>query len=157
GEERRRDFEAKRLGGVQIDHQFELRRLQHGQIHRLGALENACRVNAHLVVGVNSIYSIAYQAASDGVFAKLIHRRKTVVCGEREQLTTTSIEEWIARNGESGYSLFSHRPKGCVDLAFGARMKHSNLQSECAGRLLRVAQLVLGHDKFGVVKKGNGL
>jgi hypothetical protein len=31
-EERERDREAKRLGGVEIDHQFELRRLHHWQV-----------------------------------------------------------------------------------------------------------------------------
>jgi len=39
-EERRRDFEAERLGGLEVDHQFERGRLLNWKIGRLGALED---------------------------------------------------------------------------------------------------------------------
>jgi hypothetical protein len=35
-DEERRHFEAKRFGGLEIDHQLELRRLLHGEVGGLG-------------------------------------------------------------------------------------------------------------------------
>ena len=41
GEQRRRHFEAERLGSFQIDDQFEFGRHQHRQVGRLCTLEDA--------------------------------------------------------------------------------------------------------------------
>ena len=40
GEQRRRDFEAQRLGGSQVDHQLIFGRRLHGEVCGLLALEN---------------------------------------------------------------------------------------------------------------------
>src|SRR5438552_14409293 len=44
GEQRRRHVEAERPGGLEADHQFELRRLLHREVGGLGALENLINV-----------------------------------------------------------------------------------------------------------------
>jgi hypothetical protein len=45
-EKRHRDCEAERLGGLEVQDQFDLGRLLHWQVGRLFALENPARVNA---------------------------------------------------------------------------------------------------------------
>src|SRR5262249_54379256 len=47
-EERRRNGEAKQPGGLGVDNQLELARLHDRQVRRLGALEDATRIDAHL-------------------------------------------------------------------------------------------------------------
>ena len=48
----RRHVEAERLGGLEIDDQFELGRLLDRQVGRLGALENAAGVDAGLPIRI---------------------------------------------------------------------------------------------------------
>ena len=43
-EQRRRDRQAQRLGGLEVDHQLELRRLLDGQVTGPGALEDLVHV-----------------------------------------------------------------------------------------------------------------
>ena len=64
GEQRRRHFEAERLGGFEIDHQFELGRRLHRQVGRLLALEDAVNVAGCAPVLVDEIRSIRDQAAA---------------------------------------------------------------------------------------------
>src|SRR5215467_388874 len=57
-EQRLRDRKAKRLGGLEVDDELELRRLLHRQISRPGAFEDPIHVGgcaAHLVIEVDAI------------------------------------------------------------------------------------------------------
>ena len=44
----RRNCEAKRLGGLEIDHELKLGRLYDWQVGRLGAFENPASIDANL-------------------------------------------------------------------------------------------------------------
>src|SRR5262252_4016342 len=156
GEQHRRDFEAQRLGGFEINDQLELDRLQDGQVDWLGAFENLCRVNANLAVGVDGVYSIAHQAASCSIFTELINRRKHIVRRQNHKLTAAGIEEWIGRKDERCGLLLNHRSKGGVDLIIRARMKYINLQAERPCCLSHVVQLALSRCKFRVIEEGDG-
>src|SRR6516164_6642868 len=65
GQQRFRDGEAERLGGLEVDDEFEFCRLLHGEVGRLFAFENAPGIDASLVVRIADAAAIAHQAAGE--------------------------------------------------------------------------------------------
>jgi hypothetical protein len=70
-----RHGEAERLGGLEVDSQFEFGRLLNREISRLGAVEDLSSVGAELAIRVDDAWSIADQAAGSGEFAECGNRR----------------------------------------------------------------------------------
>src|SRR5215472_4583625 len=70
GEQRRRNFEAERPGGLEIDDQLVLGRRLHRQVGGLLALENAAGIGAGLAKQIGKVRSIAHEPASVGKLAK---------------------------------------------------------------------------------------
>src|SRR5262245_31411271 len=68
-----RNLEAKRLGGLEVDHQLERGRLHHRQVAGLGAVENLSGVNADLTICSRDAGAVADQAAGQGEFAPERH------------------------------------------------------------------------------------
>src|SRR5215469_8468116 len=79
GEDRRRDRQAERLRGLQIDNQFEPSRLLHGQVRRLFALQDTSGVSADLSKGEGDTSPVTEQAAGRGKFWPVIDRGDAVV------------------------------------------------------------------------------
>src|SRR5262245_30695009 len=94
-EQRDREGEAERLGGLEIDDQLHLHRLLNRQIGWLLALENAASVDANLTVRVRKAVSVAHEATSHGVLAKWVHRGHRVARGQCDKLLAPAIEERI--------------------------------------------------------------
>src|SRR5262245_58781583 len=67
---RRRDREVEGLRGFEVDDQLERRRLQHGQIGGLGALQDLASVEAGLPIRVHQAGCVAHQATSLDEFTK---------------------------------------------------------------------------------------
>src|SRR5262245_14571364 len=61
-EERDRDCETERLGGLHVDDEFDFRRLLHRQVRRVLALEDAAGVDATETIRVPDTASVAHQA-----------------------------------------------------------------------------------------------
>src|ERR1700738_4742833 len=68
GEDRLRDGEAERLGGLEIHDQLECGWLLHRQIGGLSTFEDLSDVSTDIAIGVGQVRSIADQAAGRGVF-----------------------------------------------------------------------------------------
>ena len=66
-----RDGKAERLGGLEIDDEFEFARLHDRQIGWFFALENACGIDAKLARLMADAGTIAHQAAGQGVLADM--------------------------------------------------------------------------------------
>jgi len=86
GENRWRHGEAELLGGLEVDHQLEGRRLLDRQIGGLLALENPSGVNASLAKGRSDAGPIADQAAGSGKFRQCIDRRKGMARRQPDEL-----------------------------------------------------------------------
>ena len=54
-DEERRHLETKRLGGLEIDHQLELRRLLHGEVGGPGALQNLVHVRGAAPIEIEKV------------------------------------------------------------------------------------------------------
>src|SRR5512132_1983160 len=76
--QRKRDGDAERLGGLEVQEQFNFRDLLDRQLARFCALENPAGINADLSICVRTTASIAYQTAGCGELAILEDRRHCV-------------------------------------------------------------------------------
>src|SRR4051812_24474689 len=85
-EQREREGEAKRLGGVHVDHQFDPRRLLHRQVGRLLALEDATGVDTEYPIDLGEAGVIAHQAASLGKLALAVDRGNAMTQGQSGDL-----------------------------------------------------------------------
>jgi hypothetical protein len=72
GEQPWQNGEAQQTGGVGIDDQFELRRLHHWQVRRLGALEDATGIGADLTIVIHHTRPVAQQPAGFGKFTQRV-------------------------------------------------------------------------------------
>jgi hypothetical protein len=81
GEQRRRDFEAKRAGGLEVDDQRHLGGLFDRQIGRLVAFEDAVDVASSASVLIDRIGAVGDQAAVGDEEAERVNGRQAVNAG----------------------------------------------------------------------------
>src|SRR5262249_15182500 len=102
-------FEAKRLGGFQVEHELELRGLHDGQIGRLLALENPSSVFPSLTVGIGYAASVAHQPTGRHGFAQRVHRWETVTRGLRDDLFSIGGQNRASTNEQPTSSTLDAR------------------------------------------------
>ena len=140
GEDRRRDGEAERLGGLEIDDQLEGRWLLDRQIGWLGALQDPSGVNAGLVSDGYVVNSIANQAADRDEWRMRIYCRNGMALCQRDDLLASARDEPIGVDDEPAYMQLDERREGCVDFGFGARLQDRKLHPLRAGCFLRFCE-----------------
>src|SRR5437870_5951176 len=77
-QQRLRDPEAERLGGLQVDHELELGRLFHGKLAGLRALEDLVGEACESVVKVGIVHRVGYQSPGLDELAGRIGGRQPV-------------------------------------------------------------------------------
>ena len=75
GEQRRRNSEAERPGGLEVDDELEFGGLHDREVGGLLAVENPAGVDADLAIGISDAGPVAHQATGYDVFAQVITRR----------------------------------------------------------------------------------
>ena len=92
-----RHRDAKRAGGLHIDHKFERGRLLHRHVGRLFALENAPRIDADQPVTLHIAGTVAHEPAR---FDEVAQRRD-----RRHPVARRKVASWIRRLLNSGSAL----------------------------------------------------
>src|SRR5262245_20531429 len=95
-EQREGEGDAKRLGSLEVDDQFNLCDLLHGQVGRLLAFENPSGVDADRMVQVRKVASVAHQAAGRGEHAVCVNRWHPITERQCTELFAPAIEECIS-------------------------------------------------------------
>src|ERR1700730_15094382 len=104
--EEQRHVEAKRLGGLEVDHQLELDWGLDGKIARLLTLEDAIGIDRRAPKIIGHVNSVGQQAAEFSEEAVRINGRAAVGTSQRYDLYAMGIREAIR-----------HRDKATIRLA----------------------------------------
>src|SRR6516165_1437273 len=139
GEDRQRDGEAERLGGLEIDDQLEGRWLLDRQIGRLGALQDPSGINADLVTDGYVVNSIADQAADRNEWRMRIYCRNGMALRQRDDLLASARDEPIGVDDEPDGMQPVEGREGGVDFGFGAGFQDRKLYLLHEGCFLRVS------------------
>src|SRR5689334_15532793 len=91
-----RKVDAERLGGSQVDDQFELCRLHNGQIGRFLSLEDPRGVDPDLAIRAGKVLAIAEKTAGSRVRTPIVNCRNPVTRNQCDDLLTAA--EVIASN-----------------------------------------------------------
>src|SRR5262249_59803933 len=91
-----RHFKSERLGGLEIDDEFEFGRVLHWQICWLFALEDTRDIACGATVRLDRIAAVRHQAAGDGEQALRIDRRQAIARHQRNDHVTMG-DRWPTR------------------------------------------------------------
>jgi starch phosphorylase len=161
-QQRFRDGEAERFGGIEIERQLEFSRRRHRQIGRLLALEDATGIGTDLAIYFGTIGSVTHQSAFLDYKAVLEARSHPMTRRQRDDLLAPlEAQEEIAADEQRIETPLGQRRKGVVNLARSAGHQHINLLPDGLRCGLHVAPTSFGlrvalHLLRGVPRDGNG-
>src|SRR5262249_43427617 len=119
-EHARRNVETKRLGGLEIDDELELGRLNDRKVAHLASLEDARNIGAGLSVAVREACAVAHQATVPHECLLLVDGWEGMLCSQRHDVVAAAVEEWIGAYDEGAGTRPNDRRKGCRELALVA-------------------------------------
>src|SRR5262249_290030 len=116
GEQRRRHFEARRLGGLEIDYQFVLGRILHWQISRSLALKDAVDITSRAPVEVGIVGPVGDQASVGDEGTVRIYGGQLVPGGKRDDQIAMNQDRWARRHNQSAGCSTRERRDRALDL-----------------------------------------
>src|SRR5207247_1276572 len=130
GEQRRWHDDAKRLSGLQIDHQFELGRLLDGQVRRFRSLENLAYVDRGAPIQIRKIRSVGHEAASLDIVPGLEDSRQPMLCREIREASSLKLEYGCWPHDQSTRARLGHIREDPVEVLPCPRLKNLKLHPE---------------------------
>src|SRR5215475_15867401 len=97
-EQHRRNRQAERLGGLQIDDEIEFNRLLDRQIGRLRSAQNPVNITSGAPELVNKVYSIGHQTSRFNIVTRAVHRRQSSVECQRINANAVGVYKRIGRD-----------------------------------------------------------
>jgi len=144
-----RDREAERLGGLQVDHQIQLRGTLDRQLGRPFALENATGVDTGLPPSIKKVGSIAHKTTLFGSLAPRVSHRHSIARGQRRDLIAVNVKKPIATHEECVSSLLNEIDKGRPDLAWATCIHMEQVHPKSSRCYLDVSRLGLNKNWIG--------
>src|SRR6266851_1285210 len=136
-EQVRRDFEAERLRGLEIDDEFELVYLLDRQVGRVGALKNSTSVSTAFVIAITEDRSIAHQATGFDELAEFVERRDCMTCRKRDKVLAPTGEERVGADEKRIGPLLDKRREDLIEVVFSDRTHDTELERQRTRRALR--------------------
>src|SRR6266542_1690126 len=131
-----RDRQAEGLGGLEVDDQFELRRLGDGQISGLGAIENLIDVGGGAPEHVRDAGSIGHEAAGVYRLPPWINRRQPTLCRKGYEASVFRKEHDAGQHGYRAHLRSSDFRESPVEIIPIPRLDELEPQCQCARGVL---------------------
>src|SRR5262245_58966899 len=103
------------LRGLHVDYQLELRRLFHGQVTWLGALEDLVNLGCGTDTRLKKIRRIGYETTGLCILAERTRRGEAALRGESRDLDSRGNEHRVYNHGQCLGPLFRHGLESHVD------------------------------------------
>ena len=103
--------------GLQVDSQFELRRLLNRQVCRVCTAEKLARINSQLAPKRGEVRSIAHEAPAARILLQLINGRNSLTESELGNSCSSNEKECVSTDDERASFFFAHRFEGCFKCA----------------------------------------
>src|SRR5215469_15098697 len=163
GEQRRRHFEAERLGGLEVDRQLIFGRLLDRQARRLLALEDTIDVRSRTPNYVDSIRSIGDQCPFCDELPMTTERRESMLFRQCHNRLAVIIHECVRCGDQATVTLVCERRDGCLDFCLIVHRGCRKLDSERFGGRSEFAQecrvkrrgLGIEHERYAPDARGN--
>jgi len=127
-QQRRRDRQAERLGGLEVDDEFEFRWLLYRKISRLLALENFGHVLAGSPVYVGNVSPVSHQATRFGEFPVHRHGWQTVLHRKIGDTASVEIEEGARLKQKSSHSTTGDCGDSFIEIVGSVRFDKLKIQ-----------------------------
>jgi hypothetical protein len=135
---------AERFGCLEVDDEIELSRLQHRQISRLLALDDAAGKGSGLAIHVEDIGAVGHEAAVHDFEAHLVYRRNCVVGGKSGRALKPSGDCRIVANEHGANLAFLERGKSGVEFTLRRRVNHVRFEPDVTNRFSAPAIRLFG-------------